>query len=310
MRLGYPCVSRLTGRTTNHETILRAAAPEKLRALTRQNLTDLREILRHNLAHGWLLFRIGSSVVPFASHPVNSLDWQTEFRDDLDEIGVFARQHDMRLSFHPGQYTVLNSPDPQIVRRAIDEITYAAAFLDALGMDTASKIVIHLGGTYGDKPAALSRFVETVNTLNDSLRRRLVIENDERSYTPADALWVSERAGLPVVFDNLHYAANPGPGALDALLEQIFATWQPADGVPKVHFSSQAPAGRTGNHADYANPDEFAEWLARWSRFGAFDLMLEAKAKDEALLALSLQHPTLNTVPSPPTPLPSGEGQG
>lgn len=286
MRIGYPCVSRLTGRTTNHETILRAATPEKLRALTRQNLADLREILRHNLAHGWLLFRIGSSVVPFASHPVNALDWQAEFEQDLTEIGAFARNNGMRLSFHPGQYTVLNSPDPEIVRRAIEEIAYSAAFLDALGMDTACKIVIHLGGIYGDKPAALSRFVETVTALGDSLRRRLVIENDERSCTPADALWVSARTALPVVFDNLHYAANPGPGRLDDLLEQIFATWKPEDGVPKVHFSSQAPGGRMGHHADYADPNEFQVWRLRWAQFGDFDLMLEAKAKDEALLAL------------------------
>lgn len=301
MRIGYPCVSRLTGRTTNHETILRAATPEKLRALTRQNLADLREILRHNLAHGWLLFRIGSSVVPFASHPVNALDWQAEFEQDLTEIGAFARNNGMRLSFHPGQYTVLNSPDPQTVRRAIEEIAYSAAFLDALGMDTASKIVIHLGGIYGDKPAALARFVETVTALGDSLRRRLVIENDERSYTPADALWVSARTALPVVFDNLHYAANPGPGQLDDLLEQIFATWKPEDGVPKVHFSSQAPGGRIGHHADYADPDEFQAWRLRWAQFGDFDLMLEAKAKDEALLALSelfapnTEHATSNT---------------
>ncbi len=285
-RFGYPCVSRLIGRTTNHETVLRAATPEKLRALARQNLADLREILRHNLAHGWLLFRIGSSVIPFASHPVNTLDWQAEFRSDLDEIGAFARQSATRLSFHPGQYTVLNSPHPQIVHRAIEEIAYSAAFLDALGMDTASKIVIHLGGTYGHKPAALSRFVETVQTLPNSLRRRLVIENDERSYTPADALWVSEHTGLPVVFDNLHYAANPGPGTLDDLLERVFATWKTEDGPPKVHFSSQAPGGRIGNHADYADPDEFRHWLARWAQFGNFDLMLEAKAKDKALLAL------------------------
>lgn len=297
MRIGYPCVSRLTGRTTNHETILRAATPEKLRALARQNLADLREILRHNLAHGWLLFRIGSSVIPFASHPVNTLDWQAEFRDELTDIGAFARQHDMRLSFHPGQYTVLNSPDPEIVRRAIEEIAYSAAFLDVLGMDTTCKIVIHLGGTYGDKPAALGRFVETATTLRDSLRRRLVIENDERCYAPADALWVSERTGLPVVFDNLHYAANPGPGALDDLLARVFATWKPADGVPKVHFSSQAPGSRPGHHADYANPDEFRDWLARWSRFGDFDLMLEAKAKDAALLALSPDPLTLLPAP-------------
>lgn len=287
MRLGYPCVSLLLNRTTNHDCTLRTATPERLRALIAQNLADLRMILEHNLAQGWLMFRIGSSVIPFASHPVNTLDWQEEFSADLAAIGAFARQHGMRLSFHPGQYTVLNAPDPTVVERAKAEIAYSAAFLDALGMDTACKIVIHLGGAYGDRQAALRRFVEMVNSLEERSRRRLVIENDERIWSPADALWVSERTGLPVVFDNLHYQANPGPGELDELLARIFATWDPGvDGPPKVHFSSQAADGRPGHHADYADPAEFQAWVERWSRFGDFDLMLEAKAKDRALQAL------------------------
>ncbi len=287
MRLGYPCVSLLLDRTTNHDCTLRTAGPERLRALIAQNLADLRAILEHNLAHGWLMFRIGSSVIPFASHPVNTLDWQNEFGAELAAIGAFARQHGMRLSFHPGQYTVLNAPDPAIVERAKAEIAYSAAFLDALSMDASCKIVIHLGGAYGDRDAARARFVDTVNRLDESSRRRLVIENDERLWTPADALWVSERTALPVVFDSLHYQANPGPGELDELLARIFATWGPADGPPKVHFSSQAAGGRSGHHADYADPAEFQAWVERWSRFGDFDLMLEAKAKDRALQALS-----------------------
>lgn len=288
MRLGYPCVSLLLNRTTNHDCTLRMATPERLRFLIAQNLSDLRAILEHNLAHGWLLFRIGSSVIPFASHPVNTLDWLEEFGAELAAIGAFARRHGMRLSFHPGQYTVLNAPEPAVVERAKAEIAYSAAFLDALGMDTSCKIVIHLGGAYGDREAARMRFVETVNQLEERSRRRLVIENDERIWTPADALWISERTGLPVVFDNLHYQVNPGPGELDELLARIFATWGPADGLPKVHFSSKAADGRLGHHADYVDPVEFQLWIERWSRFGDFDLMIEAKAKDRALLGLNL----------------------
>ncbi|MEJ5223283.1 MAG: UV DNA damage repair endonuclease UvsE [Anaerolineales bacterium] len=288
MRLGYPCISRLLGRTTNHECTLRLATPERLRGLIAQNLTDLRAILSHNLQNGWLLFRIGSSVIPFGSHPVNQVAWWREFRADLVEIGAFVRANDMRLSFHPGQYTILNAPDPAVVARAVEEIAYSARFLDELGLDSAHKIVIHLGGVYGDKAAAMSRFVEVTRALNPALRARLVIENDERSYTPADALAVSSQTGLPVVFDNLHYQANPGPGDLDDLLARVVATWKSTDGPPKVHFSSQSPGGRTGNHADYADPREFADWTSRWARQGDFDLMLEAKAKDQALQQLRL----------------------
>ncbi len=285
-RIGYPCVSLLLGRTTNHDCTLRTASPEKLRALIRQNLDDLRAILAHNLAHGWRLFRVGSSVVPFGSHPINGVRWWDEFRADLREIGALVRAEGMRLSFHPGQYTVLNSPDPGIVARAVDEIAYSARFLSELGLDFSHKIVVHLGGIYGDKAAAIERFCETVDRLAPDLRRRLVIENDERSYTPADALVVSQRTGLPVVFDNLHYAANPGPGDLDDLLGAVFATWRAEDGPPKVHFSSQAAGGRLGNHAADADPADFKTWGERWSRHGEFDLMLEAKGKDQALLEL------------------------
>lgn len=287
MRLGYPCISLLTDRTTNHSCMLKSATPEKLRSLIRENLDELKAILRHNLEHNWLLFRIGSSVIPFGSHPVNTVPWWNEFKPDLNEIGRFARQHDLRLSFHPGQYTVLNSNRPDVVSRAIAELTYSTRFLDELGLDSRHKVIIHIGGVYGDKSAAVDRFCDTAADLDDAIRRRLVIENDERSYTPADTLAISNRTGLPVIFDNLHYQANPGEGELDDLLGRVFATWNAADGVPKVHFSTQAPDGRTGHHADDADPDEFDRWMQRWLPFGDFDVMLEAKNKDIALQKLT-----------------------
>jgi UV DNA damage endonuclease len=288
-RKGYPCVSLLTGRTTNHDCTLRTATPEKLRALIRQNLDDLRAILAHNLEHGWLLFRIGSSIVPFGSHPVNRLAWWREFRSDLTALGAFIEANGMRVSFHPGQYTVLNSPDPQIVQRAVEELTYSARFLSELGLDASHKTVIHLGGTYGDKPAAMDRFCQACDGLKADLRNRIVVENDERSYTPGDALAISKQTKLPVVFDNLHYCANPGEGELDDLLKNIFATWRKRDGYPKVHFSSQAAGGRVGQHSPSADPVEFKTWTEAWGRHGDFDLMLEAKNKDRALLDLESQ---------------------
>ena len=286
-RIGYPCVSTLTGRTTNHTCLLKSATPERLRALIGQNLEDLEAILHHNLDHGWLLFRIGSSVIPFGSHPVNRVKWWQDFGSQLKRIGSFARRNDMRLSFHPGQYTVLNSPESNIVRRAIDELTYSSRFLDELGLDFANKIVIHLGGTYDEKSTAMRRFIDTASELDEAIRSRLVIENDERSYSPADALEISAQTRLPVVFDNLHFKANPGEGDLEPLLSRVFGTWETTDGNPKVHFTSQSDGGRTGNHAQFADPFEFESWLDRWSAIGDFDLMLEAKGKDQALRILT-----------------------
>ena len=287
-RIGYPCVSRLLGKSTNHTCRLNSATPERLKGLIEQNLNDMEAILAHNLEHGWRLFRIGSSVIPFGSHPVNQLAWWKHYGERLRKIGSYVHQHDIRLSFHPGQFTVLNSPDPDVVARAEEELIYSARFLDTMGMDYRHKVVIHLGGVYGDKAAAMFRLIESIDRLAPDVHSRLVIENDERNYSTSEALFVSEKAKVPVVFDNLHYSALPGEGTLNEILVGVFGTWGPDDGVPKVHFSSQEKKGRAGNHAEFADPTEFREWVSRWSEIGTFDLMLEVKAKDKALIALNM----------------------
>jgi UV DNA damage endonuclease len=282
-RFGYACVSQLTGRSTNHTCQLKSATPEKLRSLIARNLTDLRAILEHNLAHGWLLFRIGSSCIPFASHPVNTLRWWDEFAEPLAEIGAFARANKMRLMMHPGQYTILNSPSEQTRQAARAELDYSVRLLEALGMDQQHKVVIHVGGVYGDKAAASAFFVQQAAQLSARIHRRLTLEHEERGYTLEDVLSISQQSGLPVVYDNLHHALNPGERPLVELLPQVFASWGTDDGPPEVHFSSQAADARPGTHAHNADPAEFSAVLRRCAAVGDFDLMLEAKGKDAAL---------------------------
>lgn len=285
-RFGYACVSQLTGRSTNHTCRLSSATPEKLRALITRNLDDLDVILRHNVEHGWRLFRVGSSVIPFASHPANTLAWWDEFGDRLAAIGAFARANGLRLSMHPGQYTILNSPSAATHAAALAELAYSARFLEALGLDFSHKIILHVGGVYGDPAASAARFVAQTAALPEAIRRRLVIEHEERGYTLADVLAIGQQAGLPVVYDNLHDRLNPSAQPADDLLPAVFATWGADDGRPEVHFSSQAAGARPGTHAVEADPAEFAAMLARCARAGDFDLMLEAKGKDAALRAV------------------------
>jgi len=282
-RFGYACISNIMGLTTGHTCRLQAATPEKLRGLIEVNLDSLRAILQHNVAHEWLLFRVASSVIPFGSHPVNDLRWWEEFAEPLADIGQYARQHNIRLSMHPGQYTVLNSPDAAICAASVAELSFQARFLDSLGLDSQHKLVLHIGGVYGDKAAARERFADAANNLPDNVRARLVVENDDRQYTLGDALYISGRTALPVVYDNLHDAMNPSEQPVEALLPDVFATWKAADGPPKTHFSSQAVGERRGKHAELIDVVEFQQLLERNSNVGDFDVMVEAKGKDFAL---------------------------
>jgi UV DNA damage endonuclease len=292
-RLGYACLCTALENSSPRGTILRNATPERLRELIGVNLGRLGAVLRFNVAHGIKLFRISSDLIPFGSHPVNTVRWWEEFADELGALGALIREHDLRVSVHPGQHTVLSALEARVVQAAVDDLVYHGRLLDALGVGSNHKIILHVGGAYGDKPAALRRWAARFAELPEGVRNRLVVENDERLFGVEDALALSAETGAPVVFDALHHAVYTGVATADedpelpSMLERVFATWQPRrDGVPKIHFSSQAAGQRPGAHAAYVEADDFRRFLQRTPADRVFDCMLEAKAKEQALFRL------------------------
>ena len=133
----------------------------------------------------------------------------------------------------------------------------------------------------------MSRWVEHYGIVPEAVRRRLVLENDERVYSVRDVLALHEACGVPVVLDGLHHRVHPEDRTfpLAKALTATFATWGPADGPPKTHFSSQAIGRRAGAHADYIDEAEFFAFLDTAPDM-PFDCMIEAKAKDLAVLRL------------------------
>ena len=134
----------------------------------------------------------------------------------------------MRVSMHPGQYTVLSSPDQRIVDAAQADLVFHARLLDALGLDMRHKIVIHVGGAYSDKAATLERWSAAFLNLPLHVRARLILENDERLFGVEDVLTASAASGVPVVLDVLHHRVYAGPDADDALADLMRAaarTW-------------------------------------------------------------------------------------
>jgi UV DNA damage endonuclease len=287
VRLGYACIPLDGGGQSGRTCRLAGATPDRLRELIAANLDGLAATLRYNRALEVRLFRITSQLIPFASHPVNTLRWWEEFAAPLAAIGADARSAGMRLSFHPGQYTALSSPRPEVVTAAERDLAAAARVLEAMGLGQEHKVVVHGGGTYGDPPAALARFAAVFRRLPDWVSRHVVLENDERAYAAGDVLAVHERCGVPIVFDALHDAVNPGPGADDRRdrLAACLRTWSKADGRPKTHFSSQDGRKQTGAHAEYVDAATFSAFAADTGET-AVDCMLEAKAKERALLRL------------------------
>jgi len=287
-RLGYVAMSLSIDASTSRTCRLRNATPDRLAELIGANLADLLRVVEFNVERGVSLYRISSHLIPFASHPVNELPWWDDFAGPLAQVADVIARSGMRVSVHPGQFTVLSSPNPKTVADSLRELEWHARLLDTLRADTSCKMILHVGGAYGGKTEAMSRFVEVANRLPEAVRRRLVIENDDVTYTTAEVLDISARTGLPIVFDWLHHKINPGAdtGAETArLIAACFDSWRPEDGPPKVHLSSQAEGARAGSHADWIDPEDLLAFL-RQTPDREFDCMLEAKKKDLALFRL------------------------
>ena len=300
MKIGYPCKNLSVGCIGDKTFRLKSYSEERLVSTVQNNLQCLLEMLLFNAAHNVLFFRVTSDLVPFASHPVCRLDWGEIFKETFTEIGAFIRLHDMRISMHPDQFTLINSQDTAIFKRSVSELSYHAGVLDALGLDDTAKIQIHLGGVYGDRKASIDRFAERFETLDEALKKRLVVENDDTRFTLADCLEVSRRTGLPVVFDVLHHAIlNSGETVPDAL-QCAAQTWGAEDGLPIVDYSLQKLGGRKGKHAEFLEANGFEAFLEQ-TRPIDFDLMLEIKDKEQSALravSIAATDPRFVTLPS------------
>ncbi len=184
---------------------------------------------------------------------------------------------------HPGQYTVLNSQDSEILARSIKELQYHADVLDALGLDASAKIQMHVGGVYGDKNRSIQRFIEQYRTLDESLKRRLVIENDDRSFAIEDCTRIYEEIGVPILFDAFHHELNHCGSSIAHALATATRTWRENDGIPMVDYSYHRGGGPKVSHTESIDSSHFERFLATTQPYD-FDIMLEIKDKETSAL--------------------------
>ncbi len=284
MKIGYASKTVGVPNVTMRTARLNSVTDERLIELIKNNLTSLDRILDYNIKNDIKMFRISSDIIPFGSHEVNTLKWWEIFEEELTVIGEKARKNDMRLSMHPGQYTVLNSLDEDVVRRAREDLLYHTRFLDALGLDSSHKIILHIGGVYGDKAAAMKRFIRNYRTLEDPIQKRLIIENDDRQYTISEVLEIAYQIDIPVVFDNLHHESNLDSSKSE--MEWLLAareTWKVEDGWQKIHYSQQDPDKRVGAHTQTIDLAVFNTFYRELPTY-KLDIMFEVKDKNLSAL--------------------------
>jgi UV DNA damage endonuclease len=290
MRIGYPCINRTIDCTANSTFRLQSYSETRLKQAVKNNLDCLIRILQFNLEHRLFFFRISSDLVPFASHPINKFNWQGYFQEEFEEIGEFITKNRMRISMHPDQFTLINSIKKDIFERSKNELKYHAQILDLMKLDTSAKIQIHVGGAYGEKEESTERFITRFGKLDDSIIRRLVIENDDKLYNLNDCLKINAQTQIPILLDVFHHKLNNSKTSIaEDSFKYTTKTWkEKRDGIPMVDYSSQEPNGSPRQHTETINIEDFEVFLKQTQQFD-FDVMLEIKDKEKsAIKAIAL----------------------
>lgn len=290
MKIGFACLTVGVEGAGMRTCRKASASEENLKEIIQHNLQATETIIRYSIKRGLKMYRMSSDLIPFGSDlTTNNLDWQELFKEKFQVIGQLIKDHNIRTSMHPGQYTVLNSPDKDVVARAIDDLEYHNKIMESLGLDRTHKFIIHIGGVYGDKIAAKARFVESYANLSSAVKSRLIIENDDRLYTIEDVLEISELTGAPVVYDNLHNACNlSNDQQSDSYwIGLAKATWRKEDGPAKVHYSQQRLNGRLGAHTATIYLKPFMTYYKEVAPLEV-DIMLEVKDKNLSAIKVHL----------------------
>jgi len=249
------------------------------------NAQALLSALGYCAAHGIGAFRVNSQILPIKTHPtagygVDELPGSDHIVASFREAGAFAREHDLRLSFHPDQFVVLNSPNAKTLEHSLAELDYQAEVAEWIGADT---INIHGGGAYGDKLAALRALRTNIGCLPDRVRSRLTLENDDKVYTPADLLPVCSDTGVPLVYDVHHHRCCPDGLTVEAATEVARQTWGRRE--PLFHLSSPLEGWdgpKPERHHDYIAVTDFPQAWLGWP----LTVEVEAKAKELAVAKL------------------------
>lgn len=260
----------------------------RLLSLAQENLKNTQRLFFHNRGHDIKVFRLTSKLIPLATHSLTSnWDWHCQLQEQLSSLGEYALHNDFRLSAHPDHFTLLNSPREEVTAASLLDLEYHHRIFEAMGLNSSFKLVLHVGGSYKNKADSLQRFKENFTRLPSAIKKRIILENDDKIYTAREVLNLCQQMHIPMVLDIHHHWCNNSGDDISNYLPEIIATWEKEKFPPKIHVSSPRDERDYRAHADYVDVDFFLNFLHKARKVNKdIDIMIEAKKKDGALFQL------------------------
>ncbi|MEI4768130.1 UV DNA damage repair endonuclease UvsE [Psychrobacillus sp. FJAT-51614] len=297
VRLGYVAMSMELKNASPSKTMTfsqfqkindREAAIRKLERIALTNLENTHRLLKHNVFNEIHFYRLTSRLIPLANH-VELLDWDymKPLKEKLYEIGEFSRKNNMRIDFHPDHFVVLNSSKTDVLRNSLITLKMHYLLLKGMKIDPTHRCVLHVGGNYKETEKSLERFVNNWGDAPRSIQKMIILENDDKSFTLDDTLYLCEKLGIPLVFDYHHHLAHHRNENWVENWDRVVATWKDSPLPIKMHISSPKNEAEFRHHSNYVDVNMFFRFLKEIKgTVPQIDCMIEAKKKDEALFSL------------------------
>lgn len=288
---GYCCINLELGKqkvTTNRGMVKRTFQAKGIAyasELALQNVRDLSRIISWNHLHGVKLYRMSSDIFPWMSeYEFKDLPDYERIKNVLSGCGKMAKSYGQRLTFHPGHFNVLASLTEGVVTKTIKELNQHGEFMDLLDLPRSpyAAINIHVNTTQGGKEEAAQRFCTNFALLDDSVKSRLVLENDDKcaQYAVEDLYAnVFMHTGIPITFDYHHHWCHPGGLTQEEALRLAASTW-PAGIQQLCHYSSAKCIYEDESVMNRAHADFIYDKINDYGL--SLDIELEAKAKEQA----------------------------
>ncbi len=292
IRLGYVAISLTLDITasktityTNYQKLNKEDGDNKLDLLIRQNFNNLKEILKYNYCNNIHFYRLSHNLIPLATHNDVPFDYIKPYQKEWKELGDYIKKYQIRVDTHPDQFCVLNSNKKNVVKNSITMLEFHNKIFEAMHIE--GKAVLHVGGAFNDKDKAIRTFIRNFNKLDEKIQKTIILENDDKTFNVKDVLYICETLNIPMVLDYHHFNCNNDGENIKDYLPRILATWDNENLKPKMHFSTPRNSKEKRSHSEYINSDEFIAFINVIKEFNKdVDVMLECKAKDEALFRL------------------------
>jgi UV DNA damage endonuclease len=288
IRLGYACVPVTIDETSSHTITyttykkLGKRANDKLDSVINNNFNSLERILKYNIRNDITFFRMTSELLPLLTHPDVNYDFFNKYSSNFKRIGNIIKENNLRVDMHPSAYTVLNSINENVVISTINILKNYQKMYEYMGIN--SYLVLHVGSKTNGKKESIKRFINNFNRLPNDIQKLIILENDDKSFNIRNVLNICETLNISMVLDYHHFKVNKNNEKIEDYIERIFNTW---NDIPKIHFSSPKDNKNKRAHNDYINSNDFIDFLERIKFTNRdFDVMIEAKKKDEALFKL------------------------